>query len=155
MDPIREHLLQDIMEGMTVVRRMVMSRIHKSMPFGEEGLPRAQGEVLFLIAHHEGISLKKIAEFLRISGSAVTQLVESLVKTGLVERESDPDDRRAVKICLSVEGRRKFDMVKAGHLEKIALMLSPLTNEELMIFRDLHKKIVAGHMTGEGTTQES
>jgi len=40
------------------------------------------------------------------SPSAVTEIVEGLERDGLVRRESDPDDRRAVRVALTADGRR-------------------------------------------------
>ena len=42
------------------------------------------------------------------SPSAVTEIVEGLERDSLVRREQDPDDRRAVRVALTGEGRRQI-----------------------------------------------
>ena len=51
------------------------------------------------------ITIKEIAEKLHITSGAVSQIVDKVVHEGLVERIADANDRRSVKVTLSVQGR--------------------------------------------------
>lgn len=51
------------------------------------------------------LRLKDIADELGITPGGVSQLVETLVKVGALERTADKDDRRAINITLSKYGR--------------------------------------------------
>ena len=48
-----------------------------------------------------------LAQQVKLSPSAVTETVEGLERDGLVRREADPDDRRAVRVALTADGRRQ------------------------------------------------
>jgi DNA-binding MarR family transcriptional regulator len=55
----------------------------------------------------------RIAEVLCTDGSTVTWIVDRLEERGLVERQSDPRDRRVRLVALTEEGRRVRDEVSA------------------------------------------
>ena len=69
-----------------------------------------------------------VAQRLRLGAPAVTELVEGLVHDGLVKRESDPDDRRAVVLALTAEGRRvreRYELAASTALVKVLQSLTP------------------------------
>ena len=61
----------------------------------------------------EPTPMGRIADVLRCDGSTVTWIVDRLEERGLVERRSDPADRRVRLIALTPEGRRIRDEVRA------------------------------------------
>ncbi|MCL5292221.1 MAG: MarR family transcriptional regulator [Actinobacteria bacterium] len=151
MDKARQRLIFEIIKDMALVRRMIMTRHHSNSP--EYHFPPAQTELLHLVAHCGGLSITEIAERMRVTSSAVTQQVESLVQIGFFERESDPHDRRTCRVRLSEEGTEKYEAFKNYHLEQVGRFLSPLTNEELTLIRDLHRKILAGRTVPTGKNE--
>ena len=54
----------------------------------------------------ESLPLSQLAERLSCVKSNITQLVDRLEADGLVERQSDPNDRRARLATLTVNGRK-------------------------------------------------
>ncbi len=54
----------------------------------------------------EGISLKELADAMRLTSGAVSAMVESLVRKKCLERHISEEDRRSVRIRLSAEGRQ-------------------------------------------------
>ena len=63
--------------------------------------------------------MSEVAGAILYSSGAATKLLDSLVRAGLVVRESSPDDRRTVWAALTPAGKDLF--VKAGrqHVEGI------------------------------------
>ena len=59
--------------------------------------------VVWLMTPHSprGIMLRELAEKLNLSNSAVSVMVDNLVKRGILQRSVQPDDRRKVMIGLS------------------------------------------------------
>ncbi len=51
--------------------------------------------------HPEGIPLKELAGVLNLSPATASELVESLVRRKLLDRNPCPEDRRAIRITLS------------------------------------------------------
>lgn len=54
----------------------------------------------------EGVSLKELAASLALTSGAASPMVEVLVRREFLERQTDQDDRRAVRIRLSANGLR-------------------------------------------------
>ncbi len=53
----------------------------------------------------EGITLKELAFAMKLSPATLSELVDKLVKKGLLQRINNPNDRRAVMITLSDLGQ--------------------------------------------------
>lgn len=69
------------------------------------GLTAAQSGVLFLIPNEGGASVNTVSEGLGLAQSAASVLVQRLEHAGLIERQTDPHDRRAVRLTLTARGR--------------------------------------------------
>jgi len=104
----------------------------KSMAFD---LTLAQGRCLWAIARRENCTLRELSQHLAISPSTASELVERLVRADLVQREDDPQDRRAVRLHLSEQGRQHFDQHKAErreHLRAFLDRLAPRQRKDMM-----------------------
>jgi DNA-binding MarR family transcriptional regulator len=69
------------------------------------GLTSAQAGALFLIPAEGGASVNAISEGLGLAQSAASVLIQRLEAASLVERQTDPQDRRAVLLTLTTRGR--------------------------------------------------
>lgn len=90
-------------------------------------LTLAQGRCLWAISQRENCTLREVSRHLSVRPSTTSQLVERLVQAGLVQRESDPDDRRAVRLRLSKKGRGVFDRHRAHRRTHLSQFLDRLT----------------------------
>ena len=71
-----------------------------------------------------------LATLARLSPSAITETVEGLERDGLVRRETDPADRRAVRVALTADGKRQLQRFEAGCASALADRLAPLTTAQ-------------------------
>jgi MarR family 2-MHQ and catechol resistance regulon transcriptional repressor len=137
----KEQLLQELVNNMTVIRRLMMTCMQQSNETTR--LPVSQFELLFLVQQHGATSLKTLAKAMQITPGAVTQLVESLEKSGLISRQQSPTDRRVTLIDITQKGKTTFE---ALHIQKTALfqqVYSTLEPEELRLMNKVQKKIIA------------
>lgn len=74
--------------------------------FAKLNITLGQSFVLFHLLEADGSSVKDIAAAVQLDPPAITGLVDRLVKEGLVERQTDLNDRRTTKICLTDRGRK-------------------------------------------------
>jgi MarR family transcriptional regulator for hemolysin len=94
----------------TVTRELIHAA--KSVRAYFEQVLAAEGEalstflVLDVVARDEGRTQREIADGVRIEGATMTRHLDRLEGEGLVARRRDPDDRRAVLVDLTDEGRR-------------------------------------------------
>ncbi len=58
--------------------------------------------------HPNGLRMKVLSRYLMVTGGNVTGLTDQLVSEGWVQREEDPDDRRALVVRLTPAGVQHF-----------------------------------------------
>ena len=78
----------------------------------------------------DGLLLGELSRRMMVSNGNVTGLVERLAQSGLIERSVPEDDRRAVRVRLTEEGRRAFAEMAAAHAEWIAELFAGLSENE-------------------------
>lgn len=72
----------------------------------------------------------QLAEELRISAPAMTQLTDRLLRKGLIERRAATDDRRCVIVALSRRGERLVDQFCERRREVFSSALALLSDVE-------------------------
>src|SRR5689334_5007652 len=85
------------------VLRSLVFRGDPDTPLNE--LPVLQLRALYAISYHEGIRMQQLCAHMETKLPALSQVVERLVRRGLVERRADPSDRRAVQLYLQDSAR--------------------------------------------------
>ncbi|WP_078411903.1 MarR family winged helix-turn-helix transcriptional regulator [Priestia abyssalis] len=88
--------------------------------------------------------VQKISEAFSIPSGSITYVVDKLEKKGLVERQPNPNDRRASNVVLTEKGRALFDEIFPKHVATISENISFITNEEKEQLIDLLKRIGIG-----------
>jgi DNA-binding MarR family transcriptional regulator len=78
----------------------------------------------------QGLRMSELSSRLMVTGGNVTGLTDNLEDEGLVVRESDGNDRRALRVKLTREGRRVFRAMATEHERWIADMFAGLSTRE-------------------------
>ena len=78
----------------------------------------------------QGLRMSELSSRLMVTGGNVTGLTDSLEDEGLVVRESDGADRRALRVKLTREGRRVFRAMATEHELWIAELFAGLSARE-------------------------
>jgi len=100
-------------------------------------LTPSQYAVLLLLDVHEGSRLTTVSDRLLLARSTITRIVDQLEKAGLVQRNSDPDDRRAQRVNLTAEGEARRKAAQEAHDQSVERRLSTLESAEQEQLRDL------------------
>ncbi|CAH0442953.1 MarR family winged helix-turn-helix transcriptional regulator [Ralstonia pseudosolanacearum] len=87
------------------------------------------------------LSPSALAKDMMLSTSAMTNRLDRLEKRGLIARQTDPDDRRGLRIVLTDAGFTLVDGLVASHLATEARMLAALSAKEREQLRRLLTKI--------------
>ena len=110
------------------------------------GLARERCRLLFMLGD-KSLRSGLLAQHLKISPATVSELVDALVAEGLVRREPDPDDRRAVVLELTPEGRRqrqRYEQAVASALAEVLAVLTPTQQRRLAAaFTDIRSAFTA------------
>jgi DNA-binding MarR family transcriptional regulator len=95
------------------------------------GLEAAQYRVLGVLMKQGPQSISDIGRTLFISKPYMTVLIDSLMEKGWIERHSDPNDRRVVRITMTQGGekhlRRVFEIYKAD----IKILFASLERDDI------------------------
>ncbi|AIE84210.1 Transcriptional regulator, MarR family [Fimbriimonas ginsengisoli Gsoil 348] len=102
-----------------------------SRGLADEGLTASQFSTLKVLRLNGPLAQKDIATYLLKTGGNVTLVVDNLEKAGLVGRERVQGDRRITMVRITPAGEELFDRVYPPHLQRIAVAMSGLGNEDL------------------------
>jgi DNA-binding MarR family transcriptional regulator len=126
-------------ELVETIRRWMDIAMHRSMRdrthFAKaKGLSMAQFGLLMQLHYRGNCGVTDISERFEITSAAVSQLVEKLVQSNLVERAEDPNDRRAKQIQLSARGRaliEKSTSERYHWVDQLVASLEPKDREKI------------------------
>jgi DNA-binding MarR family transcriptional regulator len=137
----RKTQIESILQSIHAIKHQLLTGNYILSPHNQ--IPGSQWIVLRIVFQNEGIGIKELSGFLGISSSAATQLVDSLVKKGLLIREQSPDDRRALKIRLTAKTNELIENAQSRVLEKVHSLFDGFSDEELQQYCDLSSKFAA------------
>lgn len=84
-------------------------RLHKHQmmkALATRGIHPGQAFCLRFVAERDGMSQRDLAEALHLAPPTVSRMLQSLEKSGAVERRPDADDQRVTRVYLTESGRR-------------------------------------------------
>ncbi|MBO0751651.1 MAG: MarR family transcriptional regulator [Bradyrhizobiaceae bacterium] len=99
------------------------------------GMTRAQWAVLSHIESAQGLKQCVLADTLDVQPITLTRLIDRLCDNGLIERRSDPDDRRVKRLYLTPAARPTLDgLTRIGKevMETVLAGLEPADVEHLL-----------------------
>jgi DNA-binding MarR family transcriptional regulator len=103
--------------------------------------------VLWVLQHQGAMSMSKLAEFLDVSLSNATGIIDRMEEKGLIERERVPDDRRVVLVRPGAAGIRALAESETTKRERLRAVLGHLSPAErtvvLSAFRSLRRALSA------------
>ena len=99
-------------------------------------LTMPQARVIFLLMQKGIQRMNNLASTLAISFSRATALMDQLVEKGLVERWTDPEDRRSVLCALTDNGKELAQRLLMERRSRWEERLAPLSVEELQRVSD-------------------
>lgn len=70
------------------------------------GVTPGQYAVLACLWHEDGKTAKQLADMLFVDGSTMTGILDRIEQKGLILKQVDPRDRRAIRVLLTDAGRR-------------------------------------------------
>ncbi len=112
----------------TRMRRVLRTSVRSQLPW--ETLPMAQIEILQRLDDEPRLRVRDLAERHRLAPNTVSTLVQQMVTAGLVNREPDPTDRRAVTITATATGRAALAGWLAANEQRLSGALSALSGTD-------------------------
>jgi len=108
-----------------------MLRTYADHKAGQFGITRAQWAVLARLDRFEGLKQSELAEMLDLQPITLTRLLDRLCNSGLIERRSDPSDRRAKRLFLTPAARPLLERLADLGEEMMATALAGVSRESV------------------------
>ena len=123
---------------------VIMRRFAEEPVWRENGLSMREYDVLYTLAKCEAPArLGELQQGVLLSQPALSRLVDRLEARGLVARNSDQTDGRAVRVALTAEGRRLQQTVGRSHARSVERELRALAPDEQRGLKRLLTKLLA------------
>ncbi len=148
----RKELLQEIIETMGAFKRLAQSQ---ALLAADCPVSYAQLELLLTIDTHPGATAKHLAEQLRMTPGAISQFIEGLEQHKLLERQTDPNDRRVQYLHITRAGSKLLRDTKRRRKQRIEQVMQGLSDEELAIWLRVQQKFVAQVQAESATKTKS
>lgn len=135
-----------------IVRLSMELQRRKDAASSAHELTTTQALALRIVATEGPQRMGALAEWLGVTVATASRTVDALAAAGLVRREADPTDARAVRVVVTGRGRREFRLRR----ERFATALGRLSDE----LSELERRQLAealetlGRLFGTERTQE-
>lgn len=140
-------LAQKLMESFHKLNRLQKHQLSVS------GLAPSEFFLLFHIKkktkpNEQGIKLSDISKHLMVTAPTVTQLIKNLEKQGFIERKTDENDKRSVRVKLTDKGQNEVNKTWTEFMNNYHEIVEHIGEEKTkdlidllsIIFDYLHKK---------------
>ena len=134
MDQPREELMGAIDD---LLRQIVGEYLRpRRPPPGDLNMTLGQMHCLRTVSRLGQPTMSELAADLRLHPSTVTVLVDGLVTLGLVERQTDPGDRRVVRVEETETGRKSRQKHLKAMRARLTRLLEDLSDGDLQAIHD-------------------
>ncbi len=131
-------------EAVMTAHAVIMRRFAEEPVWRENGLSMREYDVLYTLAKCEAPArLGELQQGVLLSQPALSRLVDRLEARGLVARNSDQTDGRAVRVALTTEGGRLQQTVGRSHARSVERELRALTPDEQRELKRLVTKLLS------------
>lgn len=148
VSPAREDLLDRLIDLQPRMRQRFDAVLPRGLcaSFDSElsGVTLHQLEVLRTLARRGRVTMHELAALLGVGPSSATQLVDRLINRELVERHTDPGDRRLVWIVATRRAAEVTSQFTEMKREIVRTLAGGLSDAELSTFVDLLAKLADG-----------
>lgn len=107
----------------------------------EFGVTETQFGMLDLLSKKESHKVTDLAEKMGVKPSAITTMIDRLTTNGLVSRRHDDNDRRAVLVSITDEGREVITKFEEKCRRVLKSYLSHLEQDELEALATIYEKL--------------
>ena len=114
----------EILDGVPMIFRVIREQLRKH---GAREMSLPQYRTLAFVYRNEGASLSEVCDFIGLTLPTMSTLVDGLVVRGLVNRRTDPEDRRRMTLTLTQAGRARLQSARAATISYLEERLRPLS----------------------------
>jgi MarR family transcriptional regulator for hemolysin len=106
------------------------------------GITLSQCKVINVLISFNGITQKEIADKLELEAPSIIPLIDKMEELKLLERRSDPNDRRLNRIYLTKKASALIDPMYECSIALLRMSTKGLSQEKLDLIQDGLEKII-------------
>lgn len=125
----RSELIQELFTSNIIITNHIT--LLKKKYFSNSELNKAQFEILYILDSYTILSPTELATKTNTTSGAVTQIISGLIKLGYLEKITDSEDRRSIRISFTEQGKSKFSRIKMEHTLFWERMMASIDNTAL------------------------
>ena len=114
-----------------------------------EAFNGAQGRILDVLWHREGIPVRDISVETGLSMPTLTGMLDRMQAAGMVERKADPEDRRKLKIMLTDKAKALEKEYKSISEDMNEIFLKGFSEEEVVKLQNYLERILTNLQNAE------
>ena len=139
-----------LLERLTAVQRPLRARLRATLPAhaaeelrtAMEQVTVVQAEALMLLKDHpDGLTMHELAAAEGSTPSSATQMVDRLLRLGLVERLHEEEDRRLVRVRITAAASAHIRELLGARMLAMQSFTAPLSDLELETLVGLLEKL--------------
>jgi len=131
----------DVLELVHAVMHQYRSLQYRALRDGPHGITHMDSKVLGYFDRHPGATQMDLAHHSGRDRAQIARLIKSLREQGLLDAEVDAEDRRNVRLSLTVEGKAVQRAVQQQARRLGAKAVAGLTGEEREMLATLLRKV--------------
>src|SRR5207245_1405480 len=101
-----------------------------------------QSQALSFLQKQPNAKMTDLANYLKLSSSSTTQLIERMVHSGYVARINDEHDRRVVHISVTKQGLEKLQQMKEEKRNNMKKLFSKIEKKDVIELIRIQEKIL-------------
>ena len=131
--------------------KMTKNAFNKAL--AEQGLFSGQQYILFVVNHHEGISMCELSKELGVAPATVSVSVKRMEKSGFIIRKTDEEDARLTRLYPTEKARQAPENIRKKMTLIDETLKKGMTPEEIELLSDLLDR-AAENMKAEDNTYD-
>jgi DNA-binding MarR family transcriptional regulator len=128
--PDPEQWATEEVEALMIASRVVSAAIAHSLAIADAKVTLPQLRVLVMVQDGAPMNMSAVADGLGVNPSNASRTCDRLVRSGLLDRREDPDDRRNVALTLTPAGRRLVAAMLGQRRAIFAQVVESMSAEE-------------------------
>lgn len=108
---------------------------------GDYNITPVQGMILNALHDEDQITSRRLGERVQLDSATLSGILDRLEGLDLIERQPNPDDRRAILVCLTGKGRELTVEVRRNGIEANRELFEGFSEDEEATLRNLLRKL--------------
>ena len=119
-----------VVDAVLSASRVLVAVAARSLADVAEEVTLTQYRTLIVLASRGPQNLAGLADAVGVTPATATRMCDRLVRKGLIRRRTERDDRRQLRVALTVKGRSLVDAVTVRRRQEIGRIMSEIPVEQ-------------------------